>query len=285
MMKFRGDGSNAEDNAVGATSKVVLALGSPPNLALPSAFSFYDPFTAIHCTRKLVFSEQLAKRLRAGKRRGRGVASYEVHRLGETNSDGSHHCIPNAESCSTTRRDDLIGFKPHRPTPNSLISYALANHENIVKLVQEHIKKCKQDTCYLSFLETDNGMSSHPTLPDAHDISASVVSTQSKIHCFEQFEKVIINNLPTSYKYAVLKLGIRILGPPQCIGDGLLTNQLYLEDDNEAHMRFQALGCQPITDLKPSLVAKAFEALSGDGNGPVLNLFSSWVEEKQRAAG
>ena len=126
-------------------------------------------------------------------------------------------------------------------------------------------------------------MSSHPTLSDAHNISASVVSTQSKMHCFEQFEKVIISNLPTSYKYAVLKLGIRILGPPQCIGDGLQTNQLYLEDDDEAHMRFQASGCQPIMELKPSLIAKAFETLSSDGNGPIFNLFSLWVEEKQRA--
>ena len=283
VMKFRG--GNNDEKSIGVTSKVVLALVSPPNLAPPSAFSFNDPFTTIHCTRKLVFSEQLAKRLRDGKRRGRGVASYEVHRLGGTITDGGHNCIPNAESCSSTRRDDLIGFKPHQPTPNSLISYALANHENIVELVQEHIKKCKQDTCYLTELKTDNGMSTLPSPPDANNISAlaGVVCTRSKIHCLEQFEKVIINNLPTSYKYAVLKLGIRILEPPQCIGDGLQTNQSYLEDDDEAHMRFQASGCQPITELKPSLVAKAFEALSGDG--PVLDLFSSWVEEKQRAAG
>ena len=80
-----------------------------------------------------------------------------------------------------------------------------------------------------------------------------------------------------------MKLGIRILGPPQCIGDGLQTNQLYLEDDDEAHMIFQASGCRPIMELKPSLVAKAFETLSSDGNGPVFKLFSLWVEEKQRA--
>ena len=88
VMKFRG-GSN-DEKSIGVTSKVVLALGSPPNLALPSAFSFNDPFTTIHCTRKLVFSEQLAKRLRDGKHRRGGVAPYEVHRLGETNTDRSH---------------------------------------------------------------------------------------------------------------------------------------------------------------------------------------------------
>ena len=55
-----------------------------------------------------------------------------------------------------------------------------------------------------------------------------------------------------------------------------------MEDDDEAHMRFQAPGSQPITKLDPDIVAMAFEGMPDDGNAHALNALSSFIAKKQQ---
>ena len=247
---------------------MALAQWSPPNIALPPTFSFFDLFTTIHCTRKLVFSAQLAKRLRDGRHRKGGVAPYEVHRLGETNTDRSHKCTSLTKKCSTNLKSDLIEFKPHPRTPNSLISYVHENHVQVFRMAVDHVLKCtihptkpapdqeivnsiRSVPCLNGITRSFNPLLAVGQVCHGEAAASREFPYRACIDCLEHMGNVIVANLPTSYQYAVSKLIVRILGPPECIGDKSQPNQLYLEHDDEAHMRFQARESQPMTTLLP----------------------------------
>lgn len=239
-------------NRIGETVKVVLALGSPPNVEVPDYFQFSDPFTTILCNRKQVYSKRLADKVRSGKKRGKGMTKYEVHRL-DTTSSGQHSC---AQKCSQTLKTDLIGFKPHPPTPNSLISYALAQHEQIACFALDHITTSIVKTHIDGPARALSIYGEHPAKKNE----------RSPVDPFiEVLERFILKNLPTAQKYAVLKLEVRILGPPEFIGvvtkplPGFIGMPLYLGHDDLSHMRFNSACSDPIVNLWSDILARAFE--------------------------
>ena len=201
---------------VGETVKVILARGAAPDISLPHDYQFCDPFTTVTCRGVTDFSGNLANRIRV---RRQDRASYEFHRVGrEVEVEGQgimHECIVN---CSSGFDTDLLELIPHGRTPNSLISRTMANHENIYRTARAHTHDCDEH---------------HP------------LQCQD---CRNHLRDLLIRDLPTAFRYPVIKLDIRVLGPPRFIGTAP-NNLLSLEFDGEAHIRFSRPGSGEAIDL------------------------------------